>query len=208
MGSDQWLEHVRAGKPFEMPDWDFIRAVSACAAKVAVFNSEADFFKRAEMLPAIFGSVGLNVVVLPGLSLDVGFNIKIGDESFINVNATMLDTYPIRIGARVQIGPNCGFYPVGHPIDAKRRAYHDRGTGELHRLTTGAPIVIDDDAWLGGHVVVVPGVTIGARSVIGAGSVVTKSIPPDVVAAGNPCRIIRPIDNSDFEPPFSQLAIA
>jgi maltose O-acetyltransferase len=201
MSSQQWLERVRAGEPFVMPDWEFIGAAQACAAKVASFNAEADFFKRREMLPGIFGSVGENVVVLPGLSLDVGFNIAIGDESFVNVNTTLLDTYPIRIGARVQIGPNCGLYPVGHPVEAKRRAYRDPVGGEVRGLTTGAPIVIEDDAWLGGHVVVLPGVTIGARSVIGAGSVVTKPIPPDVFAAGNPCRAIRPIDNSDFEPP-------
>jgi maltose O-acetyltransferase len=201
MSGQRWLEQVRAGEPFEMPDWEFICATQACAAKVAAFNAEADFFKRLEMLTGIFGSVGENVVVLPGLSLDVGFNIAIGDDSFINVNVTLLDTYPVTIGARVAIGPNCGFYPVGHPVDAKRRNYRDQATGELRGLTTGAPIVIEDDVWLGGHVVVVPGVTVGARSVIGAGSVVTKSIPPDMFAAGNPCRVIRPIDNSDFQPP-------
>jgi acetyltransferase-like isoleucine patch superfamily enzyme len=200
MSSQRWLERVMAGEPFEMPDWEFIGAVQACAAKVVRFNAEADFFRRREMLREIFGSVGENVVVLAGLSLDVGFNIAIGDDSFINVNVTLLDTYPIRIGARVQIGPNCGFYPVGHPVEAKNRSYRDPATAELRGLTTGAPIVIEDETWLGGHVVVLPGVTIGTRSVIGAGSVVTKSIPPDVFAAGNPCRVIRPIDNSEFEP--------
>ena len=200
MNNDRWLERAKSGEPFEMPDWEFIGAVLACAAKVTLFNAEPDFFKRREMLHGIFGKVGENVVVLPGLSVDVGFNIEIGDESFINVKATLLDTYPIKIGARVRIGPNCGFYPVGHTLDAKRRAFRDNATGELRGLNIGGPIVIEDDAWLGGHVVVVPKVTIGARSVIGAGSVVTKSIPPDVFAAGNPCLVIKPIDNSDFDP--------
>ncbi len=123
-----------------------------------------------------------------------------GDDSFINCNVTLLDTYPIAIGARVQIGPNCGLYPVGHPLEAGKRAYR-APNGALRSMTTGARIAIEDDAWLGGHVVVLPGVTIGARSVIGAGSVVTKSVPPDVFAAGNPCRVIREIDNSDFMRP-------
>jgi acetyltransferase-like isoleucine patch superfamily enzyme len=95
----------------------------------------------------------------------------------------------------VKFGPNCALYPVGHPLKARERAFLNAATGERRNMTTGAPIVIEDDVWLGGNVIVLPGVTIGARSVIGAGSVVTKSIPPDVFAAGNPCRVIKPIEN-------------
>jgi len=195
-----WLDHVRAGEPFEMLDWDFIGAVEAARHKTAAYNTETDFLKRQAMLPEMFGKVGKDCVVVQGLGVDVGFLIAMGDESFINANVTLLDTYPIVIGSRVQIGPNCGLYPVGHPLEAGKRAYR-AGNGELRGLTTGAGIVIEDDAWLGGHVVVLPGVTIGARSVIGAGSVVTRSIPADVFAAGNPCRVIRAIDNTGFVPP-------
>jgi maltose O-acetyltransferase len=194
-----WLQRVLAGEPFEMLDWDFIGAVEAGKRKAAAYNAEPDFFKRQGLLPSIFGKVGKDCVVLAGLNVDVGFLIEIGDDSFINCNVTLLDTYPIVVGARVQIGPNCGLYPVGHPLEAGRRAYR-APNGELRGMTTGARIAIEDDAWLGGHVVVLPGVTIGARSVIGAGSVVTKSVPPDVFAAGNPCRVIREIDNSGFTP--------
>ena len=199
-GIKTWLEHVRLGEPFEMPDWDFIGAVGAGKEKAAAFNAEPDLFKRQALLVGIFGKAGKNCIVLQGLSVDVGFLIEIGDDSFININVTLLDTYPIVIGSRVAIGPNCGLYPVGHPLEARGRAYKGPD-GELRGMTTGARIVIGDDAWLGGHVVVVPGVTIGARSVIGAGSVVTGSIPPDVFAAGNPCRVIREIDNSGFTSP-------
>lgn len=195
-----WLDHVRAGEPFEMLDWDFIRAVELGRQKTTAFNAEPDFLKRQAMLPDLFGRVGRNCVVLTGINVDVGFLVEMGDESFINCNVTLLDTYPIVIGSRVLIGPNCGLYPVGHPLEAGRRTYSGPD-GEVRGMTTGAPIVIGDDAWLGGHVVVLPGVTIGARSVIGAGSVVTRSVPADVFAAGNPCRVIREIDNSGFTPP-------
>src|SRR5690606_1576754 len=162
------------------------------------FNAESDFFARRAMLPEIFGRVGNEVVVLQGLAVDVGLNIEIGDFSFINVNATLLDTYPIRIGASVQIGPNCGLYPVGHPLEARGRSFAGVEDGAKRSTTTGAPITIEDDVWIGGHVVVLPGGNIGASSRIGAGCVVTNSIPPDVFAAGNPCRVIKPIDNAGF----------
>jgi maltose O-acetyltransferase len=200
MAVKTWLDHVRAGEPFEMLDWEFIAAVELGKQKAAACNAEPDLLKRQAMLPGLFGRVGRNCVVLAGLNVDVGFLVEMGDESFININVTLLDTYPIVIGSRVLIGPNCGLYPVGHPLEAGRRAYR-APDGEVRCMTTGAPIVIGDDAWLGGHVVVLPGVTIGARSVIGAGSVVTKSVPADVFAAGNPCRVIRRIDNSGFTPP-------
>ncbi len=195
-----WLEHVRAGEPFQMLDWDFIGAVEAGKVKAAAYNAEPDFFKRQGMLSELFGKVGKDVVVLPGLTIDVGFLTEVGDNTFINANITLLDTYPIVIGSRVQIGPNCGFYPVGHPLEAAGRSFADKATGQARSITRGAPIVIEDDVWMGGHVVLVPGVTVGARSVIGAGSVVTKSIPPDVFAAGNPCRVIKSIDNSGYTP--------
>jgi acetyltransferase-like isoleucine patch superfamily enzyme len=195
-----WLERVRAGEPFQMMDWGFMEAIFACTERVARFNGEPDFEKRHAMFAEMFGKVGQDVVILPRLTLDVGINIEIGDNTFINANATLLDTYPIIIGSRVAIGPNVGFYPVGHPVQASGRNFKDAATGAPASLTTGAPIVIEDDVWIGGHVVIVPGVTIGARSVIAAGSVVTKSVPPDVVAGGNPCRVIKPIDNSGYSP--------
>jgi maltose O-acetyltransferase len=188
-----WLGRVRANEPFQMLDWDFIGAVEAGKNKVAAYNAEPDFLKRIKMLKDIFGKVGKDVVVQPNVTIDVGFLIEIGDYTFVNANCTFLDTYPIRIGSNVQIGPNCGFYPVGHPLDSRLRNFRDPATGEKRSITQGAAITIEDDVWFGGHVVVTPGVTVGARSTIGAGSVVTKSIPPDVFAAGNPARVIREI---------------
>ncbi len=188
-----WLQRVRAGEPFEMPDFDFIGAVMAAAARTQAFGStNFDSLEAAqEALTGILGSIGTETVVRAPLTVDVGFNIEIGSGSFLNANATLLDTYPIRIGNDVQIGPNCALYPVAHPLRESDRILRD---GEGHKkghITQGAPIVIEDGVWLGGNVVVLAGVTIGARSAIGAGSVVTRSVPPDVFAAGNPCRVIR-----------------
>lgn len=190
--SETWLDKVRRGEPFEMLDWDFIGAVTRGKANAADYNAApvADFEKRDELLRRCLGRVGKDAFVQQPITVDLGFNIEIGDGTFINSNCTLLDTYPIRIGDRVQIGPNCAFYPVGHPVKASERSFFT-ASGEQRSLTMGAPIVVEDDVWMGGNCVVLPGVTIGARSTIGAGSVVTRSVPPDVLAAGNPCRPLR-----------------
>lgn len=190
-----WLQRVRAGEPFSMPDDQFMSAIFAAQDK-AVRYSQAAFAGLESMQAALrdmLGTVGAGVVVRPPVTIDVGINIEVGDDTFINLNATLLDTYPIRIGRRVMIAPNCAFYPVGHPIRAADRVMLNEAGRLSGHITSGAPIVIEDDVWMGGNVVVTQGVTIGARSMIGAGSVVTRAVPPDVFAAGNPCRVIRPI---------------
>ena len=113
---------------------------------------------------------------------DYGFNIHIGERAFINFDCVFLDLAPIRIGDRTLLGPKVQLLTAHHPLDAAERA-----TGK----EKGRPIVIGADCWLGGGVIVCPGVTIGDRSIIGAGAVVTHDIPSDVVAAGNPARVIR-----------------
>ncbi|KIW24731.1 uncharacterized protein PV07_10426 [Cladophialophora immunda] len=120
---------------------------------------------------------------------DYGFNIILGQGAQLNFNSTFIDTCPIRIGARTLVGPNCSFYSGTHPLDPALR----NGTNgpEL-----GKEINIGEDCWLGGNVVVLPGVTIGRGSTIGAGSVVTKDIPAFHVAAGNPARILRKIQTT------------
>ena len=113
---------------------------------------------------------------------DYGFNIHIGEDAFINFDCVFLDLAPIRIGDRTMLGPKVQLLTAHHPLDAAERA-----TGK----EMGRPIVIGADCWLGGGVIVCPGVTIGDRSIIGAGAVVTHDVPSDVVAAGNPARVIK-----------------
>lgn len=113
---------------------------------------------------------------------DYGYNIEIGENFYSNHNLTILDGNKVKFGDNVFIGPNCSFYTAGHPLDTQRR---NQG------LEYAKPIIIGNNVWLGGNVCVLPGVTIGDNVVIGAGSVVTKDIPSNVVAAGNPCKIIK-----------------
>ena len=161
----------------------------ACCRRTAAYNAAdpADPALQA-MLRDIFGSVGERVRVKPPIYCDYGRHVHIGDRFFSNFNCTFLDVAEIRIGNDVLFGPNVAIYTAGHPVhpDTRARGYE-----------YGAPVVIGDGVWIGGSVVVCPGVTIGARSVIGAGSVVTHDIPAGVIAAGNPCRVIRPITEQD-----------
>ncbi len=144
--------------------------------------------ERLEILKNIIADLGENVVVLTPFQTDYGYNCHIGDDTFINHNAYLMDCAPITIGKNCFLGPNCGLYTAIHPLVAL-----DRNKG----IEKAEPITLGNSVWLGGNVVILPGVTIGENSVIGANSVVTKDIPANVVAAGNPCRVLRIIDERD-----------
>jgi acetyltransferase-like isoleucine patch superfamily enzyme len=191
--AETWVDRVRRGEPLYQPDWGYIQDTWAAQELLAEFNAvpPRQVEKHAEMMARIFGHIGKNSLVLPRLMLDVGVNVWLGDDVFVNQNCTFLDTFPITIKRGTWVGPSTMFAAVGHPIRAQDRMVKDPATGEAKGLTIGAPIVVEEDVWIGGSVVVLPGVTIGARSSIGAGSVVTKSIPPDTLAYGNPCRPVR-----------------
>lgn len=136
----------------------------------------------AQVLQELLGTLGPEVTVRPPLFVDYGTNISIGARTFVNFNLTALDVAPIRIGADCQIGPNVQLLTPTHPLAPGPRR---------DKLEAAKPITIGDNVWLGGGVIICPGVTIGDNSVIGAGAVVTGDIPADVVAVGVPARIIR-----------------
>ncbi|MFD2673732.1 sugar O-acetyltransferase [Gulosibacter bifidus] len=144
----------------------------------------ADSDAAAATLAELCGTAA-NVEVRPPLRIDYGFNLHIGDGTFINYNLTALDVAPIRIGRSCQIGPNVQLLTPTHPLEPIPRRDGIEG---------GAPIELGDNVWLGGGVIVCPGVTIGTNSVIGARSVVTRDVPPNAVAVGNPARVIRTLD--------------
>lgn len=136
----------------------------------------------------IFGKCGENSTVNLPFTCEYGYNITIGDNFYANFGCTMLDGAPITIGSNVQIAPNVSLYTAGHPVYPSTR-------NSLYEYCK--PIKIGSNTWIGGGTIVCPGVTIGSNTVIGAGSVVTKDIPDWVIAAGNPCRVIRKITDAD-----------
>jgi maltose O-acetyltransferase len=139
---------------------------------------------RNELIKQLLGKIGSGCIIEQPFHCDYGKNIEIGDTFFSNFNTTILDTTKVTIGDDVKFGPNVGVYTACHPIDPELR----RKQYEFSK-----PVVIESGVWIGGGVSVLPGVTIGTNSVIGAGSVVTKDIPKNVVAFGNPCRVIKKI---------------
>ncbi|GHE45077.1 sugar O-acetyltransferase [Sphingobacterium griseoflavum] len=143
---------------------------------------------RNQLLKKLFGRTTNLFFIEPPFRCDYGYNIFLGDNFYANFNLTILDCAPVTIGANVLIGPNVSLFTAGHPVHPETRA----AGWEFAK-----PINIADNVWIGGHTVVNPGVSIGKNAVIGSGSVVTKDIPANVVAAGNPCRVIRPIDERD-----------
>ncbi len=140
---------------------------------------------RENILSKLLPNAGNGLWLQPPFYCDYGSNIFTGDKVFFNFNCVVLDVAMVTIGSRTMFGPNVQIYTATHPLNHLVRA---------SGLEYGKPIVIGEDVWVGGSVVICPGVTIGNRSIIGAGSVVTKNIPDDVVAAGNPCKVIRPLE--------------
>lgn len=142
----------------------------------------ASLKERSELLRELLGRIGTGVVIEPPFYCDYGTQIELSDDVFINFNCLFLDCAPIRIGAQTAIGPGVQLLAADHPRDARQRV----AGPELAR-----PITIGARVWLGGGCIICPGVTIGDDTTIGAGSVVVRDVPPGVVAAGNPCRMIR-----------------
>lgn len=144
--------------------------------------------ERMALLRELLAEVGEGATVLGPLYVDYGYNVRIGSGSFVNHGAYLMDGAPIAIGERVFIGPGCGMYTAEHPLLPEERA---------SGLERALPITVCDDVWIGGDVTILPGVTIGERSVVGAHSTVTRDVPPGVIAVGSPCRVLRAITEAD-----------
>lgn len=161
-----------------------IRAKSLCSA---YNNSVYDNFEsKKAIIKKLLGKSGKNFVIEPSFYCDYGYNIEIGENFYSNHNLVILDPAKVTFGDNVFIGPNCGFYTAGHPLDIETR---NKGLEYAH------PIKVGDNVWIGGNVTVLPGVTIGDNCTIGAGSVVVKDIPANSVAVGNPCKVIKSIND-------------
>ncbi|WP_018478366.1 sugar O-acetyltransferase [Pontibacter roseus] len=146
--------------------------------------------ERTRVLQQLIPHAGDGLWLQPPFYCDYGYNIQAGEKVFFNFNCVVLDVTQVTIGSRTLFGPNVQIYTATHPMN-----HQERASG----VEFAKPISIGEDVWVGGSVVICPGVTIGSRSVIGAGSVVTKDIPADVFAAGNPCKVIRQLDQQEDE---------
>lgn len=177
-------EKMLAGELYHAPDRQLSdeRLRARLLIKSLNETSADQVEQRARILNDLLPYAGTELWIEPPFYCDYGSNIKTGEKVFFNFNCVVLDVAMVTIGSRTLFGPNVQLYTATHPMN-----YKERASG----LEFAKPIVIGDDVWIGGNTVVCPGVTIGNRSVVGAGSVVTKDVPPDVLAAGNPCRIIR-----------------
>jgi maltose O-acetyltransferase len=144
--------------------------------------------QRAQLLKKLIPKAGPGLWLQPPFYCDYGYNIITGENVFFNFNCVVLDVTTVTIGDRTLFGPNVQVYTATHPID-----YEVRSSG----VEYAKPITIGSDVWVGGSAVICPGVSIGDRTIIGAGSVVTRDIPADVFAAGNPCRVIRHLTADD-----------
>ncbi|MCR5629985.1 sugar O-acetyltransferase [Eubacterium sp.] len=144
--------------------------------------------RKFELIKKILGKTGDYVNIEAPFHCDYGKNIEVGEEFFANYNFTVLDVAKVTIGDYAQIAPNVSIYTAGHPIHPE-----SRNSGYEY----GIPVTIGNNVWIGGNSVILPGVTIGDNVVIGAGSVVTKDIPDNMIAAGNPCKVIREITEAD-----------
>jgi len=148
-------------------------------------SSDDQSLLRKEILRELIGGYSKGLVIEPPFFCDYGSNISIGEKVYFNFNCVVLDVNKVNIGSNTLFGPNVQIYSATHPMDHKIRAQW---------LELGKPITIGSDVWVGGGTIICAGVVIGDRTVIGAGSIVTRNIPSDVFAAGNPCRVIRKLD--------------
>lgn len=181
-------------------DKELLKEMEQCKELCYEYNllrpSETD--EKRKLLGLLLGKIKGDITIQPPFWCDYGYNIEVGENFYANHNCIMLDGAKITFGDNVFVAPDCGFYTAGHPIDAERR---NKG------LEYAYPITVGNNVWFGGGVKVMPGVKIGSNVVVGSGSIVTKDIPDNVIAAGNPCRVIREITEKDIEKEYKYFGL-
>ena len=178
---------AKAGKLYDANnDIELVSEREACKEVCYELNSLRPSQKkeRESIIRRLFGKTGKSFLIEQPFYCDYGYNIEVGENFYANVNLVILDGAKVCIGDNAFIAPNVGIYTAGHPLDAEQR---NRG------LEYARPVTIGHNVWIGAGVNILPGVTIGDNTVIGAGSVVTKDIPSNVLAVGNPCRVVKEI---------------
>jgi maltose O-acetyltransferase len=183
-------EKMLSGKPYKAFGMELLTERQNAKELIFDFNAlrPAEIEKRNNIIKQLFGKILEPFFIEPPFRCDYGYNISIGVNFYSNYNLTILDCAKVTIGNNVFIAPNVSLFTAGHPIH-----FEPRNQEFEHAL----PITIGNNVWIGGNVVINPGITIGDNSVIGAGSIVTRNIPDNVIAFGNPCRIVRNITEDD-----------
>lgn len=183
-------ELMLSGELYKALDDELFKDSRKARRLTRLFNNsnEDDLEYRTDLLKQLFKSVGENIYIEPTFRCDYGSNISVGDNFFANYDCIILDVCDVNIGNNAFFAPRVCIFTASHPIDADVR-------NEL--LEFGKPVTIGNSVWIGGNTVINPGVTIGNNVVIGSGSVVTKDIPDNVIAVGNPCRVLRKITEED-----------
>ena len=195
------LEKCMAGEYYNCHDKVFLQFKEQSKRLLSVYNGlpYSQKQEKQEILGELLGRVGMNVSVGAPFLCDYGRNIFIGNNVSINMNCTFIDCNEIKIGNNVMIASNVQIYTATHPIELKQRLTPDwtPESGKHFCQAFALPVTIGDGCWIGGGVIILPGIKIGEGSVIGAGSVVTKDIPDNCVAVGNPCRVMRKINGDE-----------
>lgn len=184
----EW-DKMLAGELYDAMDSQLVRRRDRARDLCQTLNGsrESEREERRRILVELFGRGGDTVWMQPPFYCDYGSNILLGERVFFNFNCVILDVCEVRIGDFTLFGPAVQIYTPLHPMEAALR----------RRQEYGKPVEIGADVWVGGGAIICPGVRVGSRAVIGAGSVVTRDVPDDVFAAGNPCRVIRPVAATD-----------
>lgn len=182
-------EKMLSGELYNSLDEELQRESRAAKNLTRLFNqtTEEEQEYRAALLRKLFEKTGKIIRIEPPFHCDYGYNIRIGENFYANYDCIILDTCEVIIGDNVLLGPRVGIYTAGHPVDPATRNLG---------LEYGKPVRIGNNVWIGAHTIVNPGVVIGDNVVIGSGSVVTRDIPDNVVAVGNPCRVLRSVTDA------------
>jgi maltose O-acetyltransferase len=180
-------EKMLAGELYDASDPVLVAERERARERTRQYNGTApdEHERRETLLRELFGSVGDDVSVEPPVRCDYGYNVHVGDGFYANVDCVFLDVCRIDVGRNCLLGPGVHVYTATHPIDAATR---------IEGPERGDPVTVGDDVWLGGRAVINPGVTVGDRSVVASGAVVTRDVPSDVVVGGNPATVVKELD--------------
>ncbi len=177
---------MTAGEPYDPDDPELVADRQRARRLTSEYGDTApdETDRRRDLLAELFGEVGAGAAVEPPFRCDYGYNIRVGDAFYANVDCVVLDVAPVTFGDHCKLGPGVHVYTATHPLDAEAR----RGS------ESGEAVAVGDDVWIGGRAVLNPGVTVGDRAVVGSGAVVTSDVPADTVVGGNPARTIRKLE--------------